>query len=384
MKHLKAAIAGLGFMGVTHAEALRRLGIEIVGIIGIDVEEGRNAIDKFGVDRIYEDFDQLVHDPDVDVVHICTPNYLHYPMSKSALLAEKHVICEKPLANTQEEARELKQIAETCQCVAAVNYNLRFYPLCQEAHAKVNNGELGNINIIHGQYCQDWLFLPTDWNWRLEQKLGGDLRAVSDIGTHWADMVTWITNSSITGVMADLATIVSPRIKPTREVETFASKLTTQVEGESIDIHTEDYGAILLTFSNGARGILMVSQVSAGRKNHFWWEVNGSKASLWWDQESPNQLWVGHRERPNEYIIKDPALMDQDIRIYASFPGGHAEGYPDTFMQMFKTVYTYITNGDSTVEPTYPTFKDGWREMVLCEAIQRSAKEKRWINIQYD
>lgn len=381
MTTLKSAVVGLGFMGGTHIEMLRRIGVEVVGVVGISPEENEAACTKYALPNKYTAFEDVCRDSQVDVIHLCTPNYLHFPQAKAALLAGKHVICEKPLANTQAEALELADLAEARHLVAAVNYNLRFYPLCQEAAARVHSGEVGEVRLIHGEYCQDWLFHPTDWNWRLEPELGGKLRAVADIGTHWLDMVTWISGLKVTEVMADLTTFIPARIRPTKMVDTFAGKLVNQVEGDQVEIHTEDTASILLRFSNGARGSLLLSQINAGRKNNFWWEINGSQASLCWGQESPNRLWIGHRDAPNELLLKDPALMDPGARPYASFPGGHAEGYPDTFKQLFTAVYSYIACSDFSQPRPFPTFRDGWRELVLCDAISRSAAEERWVKV---
>jgi predicted dehydrogenase len=381
MTQLKSAVVGLGFMGSTHIEMLRRIGVEVLGVVGFSPEENESACARYALPNKYTVFEDVCSDPQVDVIHLCTPNYLHFPQAKAAILAGKHVICEKPLANTQAEALELADLAEARHLIAAVNYNLRFYPLCQEAHARVHAGELGDVRLIHGEYCQDWLFHPTDWNWRLEPELGGKLRAVADIGTHWLDMVTWITGLEVSEVMADLATFIPTRIRPTQAVETFAGKLTKQVEGNQVEIHTEDTASILLRFSNGARGTLLLSQLNAGRKNNFWWEINGSQASLQWGQETPNQLWIGHRDAPNELLLKDPSLMDPAARSYAGFPGGHAEGYPDTFKQLFMAVYSYIACADFSQPRLFPTFRDGWRELVLCDAIARSAAEARWVKV---
>jgi len=379
----KTAIVGCGFMGSTHTEALRRLGIPVVGLCGIDPDEGVRAAQKLNLGKAYKDFAEVIADPEVNVVHLCTPNYLHYSMAKAALLAGKHVLCEKPVANTSAEAAEMVKVEKDAKRVGGVNYNLRFYPLNQEARARVAVGDLGEIRIIHGEYCQDWLFLPSDWNWRLEPDLGGNLRVVADIGTHWMDAVTWLTGLEIRSVCADFATFLPTRYKPQREVETFASKLSSKMEGDPVKINTEDYAAILFKFSNGARGALTLSQVSAGRKNNFWWELNGSKASMSWRQENPNELWIGHREKPNELLIKDPALMHPAARSIAAYPGGHAEGYPDTFVQLFRAFYGYIAAGDFTKDRPFATFEDGRRELILCEAIQRSAEEGRWIDVSF-
>ena len=381
MYKLRTAIAGVGFVGRAHIEALRRLGVEVAGLLDITPEKGRAAAQGLGVPLSYGNFDELVADQTVDVVHICTPNHLHYSMAKAALKAGKHVVCEKPLAANSRQSLELVRLAQETGLVTAVNYNLRYYPLCHEARARVQAGEIGQVRLVHGGYLQDWLFLPTDWNWRLDPTLGGELRAVADIGTHWLDMVTWLTGLQVTAVMADLATFIPTRLKPRQPVDTFAGKMLTPEEVEEVQVQTEDYAAILLRFEGRARGVLTVSQISAGRKNHFWWELSGSRASLGWDQEHPNELWIGYRDRPNEFLIKDPALMHPDVRPLASYPGGHAEGYPDTFFQLQKAVYSYIACGDFSRPPSFPTFEDGYHHMVSCEAIQQSAHEGRWVEV---
>jgi predicted dehydrogenase len=369
-------------MGGTHIEMLRRIGVEVAGVVGVSRQETEKGCTQYSLPNRYASFNDICADPEVDVVHLCTPNYLHFPQAKAALQSGKHVICEKPLANTSAEALELADVSAARQLVGAVNYNLRYYPLCQQAAAMLRSDQLGEVRLVHGEYCQDWLLLPTDWNWRLEPELGGSLRAVADIGTHWLDMVTWITGLQVAEVMADLATFLPTRLRPTRPVETFAGKMIKQVEGEMVEIRTEDAASLLIRFSNGGRGTLLLSQINPGRKNNFWWEINGSKASLHWRQEVPNQLWIGHRDEPNEVLLKDPALMDENARNYASFPGGHAEGYPDTFKQLFKEVYSYIACADYSLPRSFPTFRDGWRELVLCEAIASSAAQERWVKVQ--
>lgn len=378
-----AAIAGLGFMGPTHIQILRRLGIPIVGILGINMAEGKAVSERMGISRIFRDYTELTASPEVDVVHICTPNYLHFPMAKAALESGKHVICEKPLATTSQESAELVRLASNQKRIAVVNYNLRFYPLCQEARERIHIGEVGEIRLIHGAYLQDWLLLPSDWNWRLDPVLGGQLRAVADIGTHWIDMVTHITGLRVSAVIADLITCIPIRNKPLQEVSTFDSKLMASEEFESIQISTEDAATILLQFENGAIGNLTISQISPGRKNYFWWEISGSKCSMRWDQENPNELWLGFREKPNQIQLKDPALMKPAVRSFAAFPGGHTEGYPDTHYQLFKQVYDALQSGKSVNPAIIPTFESGHTELVLCDAIQLSARERRWVDIPF-
>jgi len=379
---MKAAIVGTGFMGGAHSEALRRLGIEIAGVLGSGLGKGRAFASRQGIARAYGSLDELLADAGVDVVHLCTPNHQHYPAARAAMEAGKHVVCEKPLAMTSAQAAGLVSLAEARQRVGAVCYNLRFYPMNLEARARIRAGQIGAPRILHAEYCQDWLLWPTDWNWRLQPELGGDVRAVGDIGTHVLDMLQWLTGLKVTEVMADMATFIATRYRPSHPVETFAGKLAPVEDAEAVEIRTEDMATMLLHLGEGARGAVTLSQISAGRKNALWWEIDGSEGSLYWCQERPGELWVGHRDRPNEVLLKDPALMQPEVRRYAAYPGGHHEGYPDTFVRLFGDVYRHIERGAPGDNLSFATFDDGWREMVLCEAVLASARERRWVQVQ--
>jgi predicted dehydrogenase len=368
-------------MGGAHREALRRLGVEVVGALGSASDKSEAYCQRQGIARAYGGLAELVADPEVDVVHLCTPNHLHYPAAKAALEAGKHVVCEKPLATSSAQAAELVDLARARQRIGAVCHNLRFYPMVQEAYARIRAGQIGVPRILHAEYCQDWLFLASDWNWRLVPEQGGELRVVGDVGTHVLDMLQWLTGTQVAEVMADMATFIPIRRKPRHAVETFAGKLGAAEDAEEVEIRTEDMASLLLHLNNGARGAVTLSQISAGRKNNFWWEIDGSEGSLSWCQERPNELWVGHRDKPNEVLLKDPALMQPEARRYAAYPGGHAEGYPDTFVRCFSEVYDTIEKGDDGAPPSFATFEDGWKELVLCEAISASAKGRRWIPV---
>jgi predicted dehydrogenase len=381
MSFPRVAVIGLGFMGRTHIQALRRLGVEVHGVAGIDENEARKVAGELGITKWYKDFADALADTQVEVVHLCTPNNLHYEQARQALLSGKHVLCEKPLAMTTAQSAELAAQALEKGLMTAVNYNLRFYPICQEARARVQAGDLGNPYLITGGYLQDWLFLKSDWNWRLEPEQGGDMRVVADIGTHWMDLVTYITGLKITAVMADFLIAHPTRLQPRGEVETFAGKLEKNLSTNEVPINTEDAAVILFRFENGALGSVSLSQVSAGRKNFLWFELCGSKTAYHWEQESPNEMWIGHRDQPNQVLLKDPSLFHDASRSLTGFPGGHAEGYPDTFLQVFRQFYAAIADGKMPQTGEFATFADGHHEMELCEAIKRSAAEKRWVNL---
>ena len=381
MNFPKVAVIGLGFMGRTHIQSLRRLGVEVYGVAGITPDEAKKAAEELGIPRWYNNFEEAATDPEVKVVHLCTPNNMHFSQAKKALESGKHVLCEKPLAMTSGESAVLADLAKKKGLFTAVNYNLRFYPVCQEARARIQDGDLGDPYLITGGYLQDWLFLKSDWNWRLEAEQGGDLRAVADIGTHWMDMVTYLTGLKVTEVMADFSTVHKTRLKPAGEVETYAGKIDKNVSATEAPINTEDVAMILFRFNNGALGSVALSQVSAGRKNFFWFEIGGSKSAIHWEQESPNELWIGYRDQPNQILSKDPSLFHPEVRKLTGFPGGHAEGYPDTFVQVFRQFYGAIASGKMPETGQFATFEDGHHEMLLCDAIKQSAQEHRWVKL---
>lgn len=376
------AVVGSGFIGPVHVEALRRLGINLAGILAADAEKTHEAAQRLRLDVEYTSFQQILDDAAVDAVHIATPNNLHFDMAKRALEAGKHVVCEKPLALDSQQTAELVQVAAAHpQQVSAVNYNIRFYPVVQHAHALIQSGALGDIYTVRGAYLQDWLLYDTDWNWRLQPDEGGALRAIGDIGTHWMDLIAFVTGLHVESLLADLSTIIPTRKRPKQAVATFKGKEQAgPVEYDDVAIQTEDWGAVLFHYAGGARGTLNVSQVNAGRKNQLTFEIAGSKGALGWDSERPNELWFGNRERPNEILLKDPSLLADEARIYADYPGGHNEGFPDTFKQLYKAVYGYIDAGDFSAPRPYPTFEDGHKEVLLCEAILNSHQQRRWVD----
>jgi predicted dehydrogenase len=381
MAHLGAAVVGTGFIGPVHVEALRRLGRPVVGVLGSSPEKSRVAAAALQLPKAYADFGELLRDPDVQVVHLTSPNRYHFEQCRQAIAAGKHVVCEKPLAMNARETAELADLARRAPVVTAVSYNVRFYPLCLEARQRVADGRLGAIHHVTGSYMQDWLLHETDFNWRVLAEESGELRAVADIGTHWLDLVTSITGLEVERVCADLRTVLPVRRRPKGSVETFQSKLGTAHETEPVPITTEDYGSVLLRFRGGARGCLTVSQVAAGRKNCIRYEIAGSRAALAWDSERPNELWIGHRDEANELLLRDPALLHANVRRFANYPGGHNEGFPDTFKQLFRAIYEYIDAGNFQAPRPFPTFDDGHREVVLCDAILQSHREQRWVEV---
>ena len=379
-KPIKIGVAGLGFIGPAHIEALKRIpGLEVVAVSHSSESIAREKADQLGVESAYGNFEELLKHG-IDVVHICTPNDLHFPMTKSALKAGIHVICEKPLAMNSAEATELVALARSKNLLHAVHFNIRYYPLVREMKARRESGELGEIFHIIGSYLQDWLFHSTDYNWRLESSRSGRSRAVADIGSHLMDLLEYVSGLRITEVMADFSTVHPVRKKPTKPVETYAGKMLSPEDYEDVTIDTEDYATIMLRFSNGKKGVVTVSQVVAGRKNRLTLEIAGSKNAMNWCSENPNELWIGNRDQGNTILLRDPSLVHDETASLISFPGGHNEGFPDTSKQMFKEVYQALSSGNWE-NPSYPTFEDGLRELILCEKIIESNQKQSWIKI---
>jgi predicted dehydrogenase len=357
---LRAAIVGTGFMGRVHCEALRRLGVvDVVAIAGSRLEKAHAFADAHGVDRAETDYRVLLADPEIDAVHICTPNACHFEMASAAIGMGKHVLCEKPLAMTSAEAASLAERAAAKPVCHATCYNLRFYPMVQQMRGMCEAGELGEILVAQGTYSQDWLLYDTDWNWRVEAKNAGPLRAMGDIGTHWCDMLEHVSGERIRAVCADLATVHSSR------------------RGASVD--TEDFGGALFHLGTRARGAFTASQVSAGCKNRLSLEIYGTRASVSWNQERPDELRIGHRNGRNEILMKDPALLDPRAAAYADLPGGHAEGYGDTLKQLFRRFYRSIE--DPAAPRDYPQFDDGLRQMRLLDAVLASHQQRSWMDV---
>lgn len=379
-RQIGAAVIGSGFIGTVHVEALRRLGISVHGLLGSSAERAATRAAQLGVPRGYGSLAELLDDDRVEVVHVTSPNHLHHEQVREVLAAGRHVVCEKPLALTSDQSADLVRRAAESGRVNAVNFNIRFYALNQHVHEVVADGGVGDVRLVSGRYFQDWLLLDTDWNWRLEPERGGALRAVGDIGSHWLDLVTFTTGQRIVSVMADLATFLPTRRQPAGPVETFSTERASEtVERE---IGTEDVATILLRFENGARGSVAISQLSPGRKNSLQYEIDGSTAALFWDSEQPDQLWIGHRERANEILIRNPALMGPAGRAAAALPGGHVEGFADTFRSLFRAIYADIAAGGPSDRPTYPTFADGHDEMLVGDAVAASARDGCWTEVR--
>ncbi len=375
---IRAAVIGTGFIGTVHVQALRRLGVQVVGVLGSSADRGTARAAEIGVGQAYPSLEALLADDSVDVVHVTSPNHAHFPQVMAILKAGKHVICEKPLAMTSAQSAEMVEMAAASGKVCAVCYNIRFYPLNQQAHGMVAQGELGRIRFVTGHYHQDWLAKPTDWNWRLHADKGGALRSVGDIGTHWVDLTSFVTGLKAKSVFADLTTFLPERQRPTGPVETFSSAEGTT---ETVAVDTDDASAIMIRYEGGAKGVMTTSQINIGRKNSLVWDIAGSAASAAWNSETPDHLFIGHRDDANQILMRDFTLMNATGIRAATLPPGHVEGFADSFFNFFRAVYTDICAGKRGPDSTWATFEDGHYEMRFCDAVVKSAREDRWVDL---
>ncbi len=377
MRINSAAVIGTGFIGTVHVESIRRTGVHVKGVLAGNPESTKSGARKLLVDHAYGSLSQICDDKDVTVVHVTSPNALHYSQVKDLLSAGKHIVCEKPLALSAKEGKELVGLAEKTGLINATCFNTRFYPMVHEAKFLIGEDFIGSPRYIKGHYHQDWLVLDTDWNWRLEFEKAGQLRAVADIGSHLIDQIGFVSGLTVTEVFADLHTLVQVRQKPTGPVQTFT--IDSISERQSVTMNSDDAAGILMRFSNGARATVSISQISSGRKNSINWEISGPDGSLAFDSENPEQLWVGHRGKANEVLHKDPSMLSAAAAKTAFYPAGHIEGFSETFRGLFERVYEDINKG--TQSNSYPTFADGVKSLEITDAIAQSSKNGAWVKI---
>lgn len=371
------AVIGTGFIGTVHVEAIRRTGNHVKGVLSGSEKSTVLASEKLKLGKAYKSIEEICGDSDISVVHVTSPNALHLEQVEKLIAAGKHVVCEKPLALSAVEGAHLLALAENAGVVHALCFNSRFYPMVHEAKNRIHIGEIGEIRYINAQYHQDWLMLDTDWNWRLDPSQAGQLRAVADIGSHLLDQLGFVTGEEIESVFAELHTLVRFRNRPLGEVQTFAS--AGNVQRERVEMFSDDAAGILLRFKNGARATVSISQISGGSKNSLKWEISGAEGALAFDAQSPEVLWIGNRGGGNEVLLKDPSLLSPEAAAITFYPGGHVEGFGETFRGLFETIYARIENPSLPVK--YPTFEDGVRSLKITDAIVASSQDSKWINL---
>lgn len=381
---IQVGIIGSGFIGPAHIEALRRVGdIEVVALCDHSLAQAEQKARQLNVAHAYGSVEGLLAHPGLQVVHNCTPNHLHAEINRQILRAGLHVFSEKPLCMRPEEARELVALAEKAGVVHGVSFVYRQFAMVQQAASMIREGLVGRLFSAHGSYLQDWMLLQTDYNWRVESALGGASRAMADIGSHWCDTVQFMTGRRITEVMADLSTVWPTRRAALQGDATFSQQGDGRGDEERA-VDTEDRGSVLVRFDDGSKGCFSVSQVSAGRKNQLTVEISGSDCALAWDQEIPQRLWVGQRDRPNQTFSDDPSLMQRDVAASAHFPAGHIEGWPDAFKNMMLSFYQAVRAGamPDARSRRFASFYEGADVMYIVEAILRSHQQQRWVSVK--
>jgi predicted dehydrogenase len=383
---IRVGILGTGWAAGRHAEALRRLpGVELAAVAGLDPAGARGFAEQRDVPVAHAGAAELIEDPSVDAVHVCTVNAVHAEQARDALAAGKHVLCEKPLGVSAAETAELVTLAEQARrergLVSAVCFNYRHYPVIEHLRRALDDDRHGPAHFVHGAYLQDWLLLETDWSWRLDERVGGRSRAVADIGSHWSDLAQHLVGATVVEVLADLATLHPERRRPVGAVQTFAS--AEAGETEPVAITTEDFGSVLLRFDTGARGSFVVSQTSAGHKNRLTIDVDCASASVAWDQERPERLWIGRRGEPNLELVRDPAGLDLPADSRSALPAGHPEGWNDALLDLTSAFYATVRAAREGREhaSSLATFADGHRVVQLVDAIVESHERGAWVAV---
>ena len=378
-------LIGPGFVAAHHIDAVRRLGdVDVVAIAGSSQESAERKAREYKVDRAYGDFHALIADPDVQVIHNTTPNYLHLPVTMAALKAGKHVISDKPLAMNSEEGRTLRDAAIAAKVAHVVTFNYRGNPLVQQARGMIARGETEAVSFVHGHYLQDWMADPNVYSWRSDPAKGGVSSALGDIGSHWCDLAEHVSGLKIASVLADLTTVIPTRYSAGGSAEAFSTKSSGQ--RTPVQVRSEDLASVLLRFESGAKGSFSVGQVLPGHKNDLELEVNGRACSLKWKQEQQNELWIGHYNKPNSLMAKDPSLVSPEVLPYIHLPGGHQESWADAFCNLIRDAYKWIgAGGQPETKPSMlPTFDDGYRSTCVVEAMLRShAAGSVWEKVAY-
>ena len=376
---IRVAVIGTGYIGPVHIEALARIsGIKVTAVVDSTLELAQRTAERYNIEKACEDYKDVINDPDIDVIHNCTPNKYHYSITKEAMEKGKHILSEKPLAMNRHEAKELVEIAEKNNIITGIDFCYRYFPVVQEMAVRIRRGDLGEVRMASGTYFQDWLSNPGDFSWRLMRSESGESNITADLGSHWFDLVQFTTGLKVTEVIGDFASLIPVRQKPKRQVLAFED--VKDVETEDFPAELEDYSAVLFRLSNGAPGSFTTSQACAGRKSDTEFQIYVDKCSYAWNHKHSTELWVGYREKPNEMLIENPVLQDESTAKYASLPAGHPTGYHDAVLNLFQDYYDAV-KGSETSPVARPTFETGYEEMKIIDAIVESNSKRQWVSI---
>ncbi|MGY1704906.1 Gfo/Idh/MocA family protein [Geodermatophilus sp. SYSU D00697] len=383
---LGVGLIGYAFMGAAHSQAWRTaphffelpLRPELTVLAGRDPARVADAAERLGWSSTETDWHRVVERPDVDLVDVCTPGDTHAEIAIAALEAGKHVLCEKPLANTVAEAEAMAEAAARAAARGVrsmVGFTYRRVPAIGLARQLVAEGRLGEIRHVRAQYLQDWIADPAaPMSWRLEKDKAGS-GALGDIGAHIVDLTQYITGERVTGVSALLETFVKQRPLPV------ASGSLTGVGGEELgEVTVDDAAAFLGRFTGGALATFEATRFALGRKNAIRIEVNGSAGSLAFDFEDMNVLEFFDGSEPaatagfRRIIVTEP----EHPYVSAWWPAGHGLGYEHGFTHQVVDLVTAIAKGE---DPT-PSFADGLQVQRVLDAVERSAAaESRWTEV---
>lgn len=357
---INAAIWGCGFIANAHAAALRSNGIPISAVVGRSLEKTEAFAQQWGISRWGTDPELLVGE-DVDCVHVCTPPNNHYDMVRFLLERGKHVLCEKPLCLDPEEAKTLAALARSKGLVCAVNFNVRFHDACQKARELVQGPDFGPVLLVHGSYLQEFGALPAWKDWRYDPLLAGKMHAVTEIGSHWLDLVEYISGQKIRSVSAQFGCFY-----PKRYLKDGMMYAEAQGEAPETEVSGEDAATIQLRFQNGAIGAVTLSEISQGRFNLLSLEITGENRNLWWNSENQNLLCFARKG----------GTVESNVFAFGT-------GFADTFRKLTGAVYEPIRTGTPPEKGAYPDFTDGARSAALCEAVFRSAMgNSQWITVE--
>jgi len=382
MKSIKVGLIGTGYIGLVHLEMLRRVvGVEVLAVADKNRELAAQAAKRLSIPKVYAEAEELIADPDIEVIHNCAPNHVHFEINRRAILAGKEVLSEKPLSLNSRESAELVELAKKNSALTAINFCYRYYPVIQEAAARARRGDLGEVRAFLGHFLQDWLFFETDYSWRLDPKIAGAANVIADLGSHWCDLVQFITGRKITEVMAELHTCLPKRRKPTTGPLSFSSQKAADYE--DVEVKLDDYAALFMRLDNGARGNFTTCQVAAGRKVDIELQLFGSKESYAWSHVHPNALWIGHRDRANEVFYESSQLQAEETRKYATLPTGHPMGYHDAVYNLFRDYYGALAakREGRAYEARFPDFITGHEEMCVIDAAVESHRSGRWTRV---
>jgi predicted dehydrogenase len=388
---ITVGLIGAGYIGPIHLGALVRLGgVRIKTVIDANAALAARAAASCNAESSGTDYREVINDPEIDVIHNCTPNKFHFAITREALNAGKHVLSEKPLAMSIAEAEELVELAARKNAVNGIDFCYRYYPVVQEMAVRVRRGDAGTVRMVSGTYFQDWLSKATDWSWRLLRAESGESNITADLGSHWFDLIQFVTGLRVKEVIGDLASLLPKRRRPKRQVLAFEK--VGEVESEEVQVELEDYSAVLFRLNTGAPGSFATSQTCNGRKSDTEFQIYGSECSYAWNHKDATQMWIGYRDKPNEILIENATLQDPSSARYANLPAGHPLGYHDAVYNLFLDFYEAVQGGGSaavgetaagpSIRPPRPTFETGLEEMKILAAVLESHKKRTWVQVK--